>query len=109
MSKLNPVVSAECEIVIGEHRFKDDAAAYRYIDDETSKRDAINVNLREIVPVMFGRVARGVVNAKIKSTIRATFESFMRATHAKKFSEAQIKILSGLTDVPSDDIASLRF
>lgn len=107
--KSNPVVNVEYEIIIGEHRFKDDADAYRFIDEETSKRDAINVNLREVVPVMFGRVARGVVNAKIKSTIRATFDSFMRATHARKFSEAQIKILSGLTDVPADDIASIRF
>ena len=108
MSKANPIVS-EDEINIGGKYFKDDEACYQYINTETNKRDAINVNLREVVPVMFARVARGVVHSKIKDTIRVTFTAFMRATHAKKFSEAQVKMLAGLTDVPADDIATIRF
>ena len=102
-------VTVEEEINIGGKRFKDDESCYRYISAETNKRDAINADLRAVAPVMFARVARGVVNSRFTDTVRETFRRFMTATHAKKFSEAQVKFLSGLTDIPAEDLASIRF
>lgn len=109
MSKANPIVSTVSGFTINGRTFKDDAECLGFIVCETDQRKAINENLRTVVPVMFSRLCRPIVNVTDARVIRAHFAGFMSACKARKFSDAQVKQLIGLTDCDAESITTIRF
>lgn len=110
MSKANVSTVAKVSgFTINGRTFADDAECIEYIGKETDKKQAINEDLRAMVPVFFSRLSRPLVGATDPRVIRATLSGLMSACKARKFSEYQIKQLSGWTDCDADTLASIRF